>query len=201
MSQHLELNSAVHRLTRDHKTTHVDSTTGQVSYPTAIALFSQLRQEQASGSRAGTGAKSSGSRSPIALGAVTLWSEIRETLNTMHVALTGKDDPALSPEAKLQNWAKAAEADESGRSVEKCLKAAIKWATAIETLLNPIPRLEVKGACPACSETHAWTWNEDEYVRNTAITATRFEARCGACDTTWQGQEINDLASTLGKAA
>lgn len=201
MSQHLELNSTVHRLTRDHKTTHVDSTTGQVSYPTAIALFTQLRQEIESGRRANGGGGGSGSRSPIAIPAFSLWSEIRETLNTMHVALTGKDDPVLSPEVKLQNWAKAAEADESGRSAEKCLKAATKWATAIETLLNPVPRLEVKGACPACSETHAWTWNEDEYIRNTAITATRFEARCGACNATWQGQEINDLATTLGTAA
>ena len=196
-----DLRSTVHRLTRDHKTTHVDAATGHVSYPTAIALFTQLRQEQASGSRAATGAKSSGSRSPIALGAVTLWSEIRETLSSMHIALTGKDDPRLSPEAKLQNWAEAAESDTSGRSAERCLATVTKWATAIETLLNPVPRLEVKGACPVCSETHAWTWNEDQYVRNTAITATRHEARCGACNTSWQGQEINELASSLGKAA
>lgn len=59
----------------------------------------------------------------------------------------------------------------------------------------------MKGACLACDATHAWTWVEDEYVRNTAITATRHEARCGSCKTTWQGQEINDLATTLGKAA
>ncbi|MFC8037841.1 hypothetical protein ACFUOZ_00615 [Paenarthrobacter sp. NPDC057355] len=198
---HADLRSTVHRLTRDHKTTHVDAVTGQVTYPTELALFTQLRQEQASGSRAATGAKSSGSRSPIALGAVTLWSEIREILNTMHIALTGKDNPALSPEQKLLSWAEAANLDESGQSAERCLRSATKWASAIEALLNPVPRLEVKGACPACHATHAWTWVEDEYVRNTAITATRHEARCGACNTSWEGPAINDLATTLGKAA
>lgn len=198
---HADLRSTVHRLTRDHKTTFVDSETGHVTYPTELALFTQLRQEQASGSRAATGAKSSGSRSPIALGAVTLWSEIRETLNTMHIALTGKDNPTLTPEQKLQHWADATAGDTTGQSAEKCLRSATKWATAIETLLNPIPRLEVKGACPTCAATHAWTWVEGEYVRNTAITATRNEARCGACQTSWEGQAINDLANNLGKAA
>lgn len=61
---HTDLRSTVHRLTRDHKTTHVDSETGHVTYPTELALFTQLRQEQASGSRAATGAKSSGRAPP-----------------------------------------------------------------------------------------------------------------------------------------
>lgn len=196
-----ELNATVHRLTRDHKTTFTDPHTGTVTYPTVLSLFTQLRQEQASGSRRATGGSASGSRSPIAINAVTLWAEIRETLNTMHIALTAKDDKALTPEVKLQKWAVATLADTSGRSTEKCLGTARKWATAIESLISPIPRIEVRGACPACAATHAWTWDEDEYVRNTAITATRHEARCGACKTSWAGAAINNLAITIGKAA
>lgn len=195
-----DLNATVHRLTRDHKTTFIDPHAGAVSYPTVLSLFTQLRQEQASGSRRGTGGAASGSRSPIAINAVTLWAEIRETLNTMHIALNGKDDGTLCPEAKLQKWAVATLADTTGQSTEKCLRTAAKWAAAIESLISPIPRIEVRGACPDCAATHAWTWDEDEYVRNTAITATRYEARCGACGASWTGQGIHDLADTIGNA-
>lgn len=196
-----DLNATVHRLTRDHKTTFTDPHTGAVSYPTVLSLFTQLRQEQASGSRLGTGGKASGSRSPIAINAVTLWSEIRETLSTMHIAATGQDDRTLTPEAKLQKWAVSTLSDNSGHATEKCFRTAARWAAAIESLISPIPRIEVRGACPHCAATHAWTWDEDEYVRNTAITATRYDARCGACCASWTGQAINDLASTIGKAA
>ena len=196
-----DLNATVHRLIRDHKTTFTDPHTGAVSYPTVLSLFTQLRQEQASGSRLGAGGKASGSRSPIAISAVTLWAEIRETLNTVHIAHTGKDDRMLTPEAKLQKWAVATLADTTGQNTEKCLRTTSKWAAAIESLISPVPRIEVRGACPGCAATHAWTWDEDEYVRNTAITATRYEARCGACGASWTGSAINDLANTIGKAA
>jgi hypothetical protein len=196
-----ELNATVHRLTRDHKTTFTDPQTGAVSYPTVLSLFTQLRQEQASGSRLGAGGKASGSRSPIAINAVTLWAEIRETLSTMHIASTGRDDRTLTPEAKLQKWAVSTLGDNSGQATEKCFRTAARWAAAIEGLISPVPRIEVRGACPGCAATHAWTWDEDEYVRNTAITATRYEARCGACGASWTGSAINDLANTIGKAA
>lgn len=196
-----ELNATVHRLTRDHKTTHTDTHTGATTYPMVLSLFTQLRMELASGNRRGTGAAGTGSRSPIAISAVTLWAEIRETLNTVHITLTGQDDWTLTPEAKLQKWAASTLRDTTGQDAEKCLRTATKWAAAIESLISPIPRIEVRGACPTCAATHAWTWNEDEYVRNTAITATRFEARCGACNTSWTGVAINDLAKNIRNAA
>lgn len=196
-----QLIATVHRLTRDHKTTHTDPHTGEVTYPTVLSLFTQLRQEQASGNRRASGGKSSGPRSPIAINAVTLWSEIRETLSTKHIALSGKDDTSMLPETKLQKWAVATLADTTGRETERCLQTAAKWAAAIQGLISPAPRIEVQGACPACAATHAWTWADDEYVRYTAITANRHEARCGACGATWEGSAIADLANTLGRAA
>ncbi|TLM87223.1 hypothetical protein [Pseudarthrobacter sp. NamE5] len=196
-----QLNDAVHRLTRNHRVTHTDPHTGKTSYLTVLSLFTQLRQEQASGNRRSGGSKSTGSRSPIAINAVTLWSEIRETLSTRFIAFTGKDDTNMLPETKLQKWAVSTLADTTGRSIETCLRTATTWATSIESLISPTPRIEVRGACPACAATHAWTWDQDEYVRNTAITATRHEARCGACGTTWAGADIHDLAETLGQAA
>ncbi|MBD1541037.1 hypothetical protein G9E11_01950 [Arthrobacter sp. IA7] len=196
------LNATVHRLTRDHRTTHVDPDTGIKSYPTELSLFEQLRQEIASGRRPSTGG-SSGSRSPIAIPAFGLWAEIRETLATMHIAITGRDEPKLSAESKLQKWAAWTQSDVGGESAQKCLHSATAWASAIEQLLNPVRRTEIVGACPveACGASHAWTWEDGEYVRNTAITATGAEARCGACGTTWAGAELHSLALNLGKAA
>ncbi|MDQ0679068.1 hypothetical protein QFZ30_002450 [Arthrobacter pascens] len=197
-----QLNATVHRLTRDHRTSHTDCDTGKTSYPTEMALFTQLRQEITSSSRPSTGA-SSGPRSPVALGAVVLWDEIRETLATMHIAITGKDEPATSPESKLQKWAAWTQADTSGNETQKCLHRATAWAAAIDQLINPVRRIDISGSCPAegCGVSHAWTWDEDEYVRNTALTASGSEARCGACGATWVGAELHTLALELWKVA
>lgn len=197
-----QLNAIVHRLTRDHRSTHVDTDTGKISYPTEMALFTQLRQEITSSSRPSTGA-SSGPRIPVALSAVILWDEIRETLSTMHIAITGKDEPAKSPEAKLQKWAAWTQGDVSGDETRKCLHKATAWAAAIDQLINPVRRIEITGTCPVeeCGASHAWTWDEDEYVRNTAITASGSEARCGACGASWVGAELHTLALRLGKVA
>lgn len=197
-----QLNETVHRLTRDHRTTHTDSDTGETTYPTELALFTQLRHETTSSSRPSVGA-SSGPRIPVALSAVVLWDEIRETLSTMHIAISGRDEPTKSPEAKLQKWAAWARADLSGTEAQKCLHRAAGWAAAIDQLINPVRRIEITGNCPVvgCGASHAWTWDEDEYVRNTAITATGTEARCGACGTAWMGAELHTLALGLRKDA
>lgn len=196
------LNDTVHRLTRDHRSIHTDPETGKTSYPTELALFTQLRQEIASSSRPATGA-SSGPRIPVALQAVMLWDEIRESLNTVHITLRGQDDPKKSAERKLQEWAAWAGTDSQTDSAKKCLRDVLKWAAAIEQLLNPVRRVEIVGACPTdnCSASHVWAWDEGEYVRNTAITATGSEARCGACGTTWTGAELHTLALNLGTVA
>lgn len=196
------LNATVHRLTSDHRTTHTDPDTGTKSYPTEMSLFEQLRQEIASSSRPSTGG-SSGSRTPIAVPAFGLWAEIREVLATMHIVITGRDEPKLSAEAKLQKWAAWTQSDVSGDAAQKCLTSSTSWAASIEQLLNPVRRIEIQGCCPVeeCGASHAWTWDEDEYVRNTAITATGNEARCGACGTTWAGAELHTLALQLTKEA
>ncbi|MGM9473173.1 DUF7341 domain-containing protein [Pseudarthrobacter sp. YS3] len=193
-----KLNETVHRLTRDHRTTVADPETGTRTYPTELALFTQLEQELSSSSRPSGGA-STGPRIPLALAAVMLWSEIRETLNTKHIAITGRDDTLKPPAQKLQEWAAWAGSDEAA----KCLRASAAWARAIEQLINPIRRTEITGACPAvdCGATHAWTWEDGEYVRNTAIMATGSEARCGACGTAWVGAELHSLALGLRKDA
>lgn len=197
------LNDNVHRLTREHRAIHVDSESGAKSYPTEMSLFEQLRQEIESGRRPNAGGGASGSRSPIAIPAFSLWSEIRETLATMHIVTTGKDEPQLSAESKLQKWAVWTQSDNSGQAARKCLENTTKWMLAIQQMLSPIRRTEIVGSCPQadCGATHAWTWDEDEYVRNTAITATGTEAQCGACGATWVGAELHELAFQLRRDA
>jgi hypothetical protein len=199
-----QLTDNIHRLTRDHRTTHTDTETGRTTYPTELALLTQLRQEQGSGSRnAGSGTSGSGSRSPIALQAVMLWSEIRETLNTRHIALTGRDEPALAPEVKLRNWGVQALKDPDGHAQENCARTTTTWIRAIEGLLHPVPKTEIVGACPApdCGQTHAWTLQDGEYLRNTALTISQGQVSCAACGTTWAGNDIHNLAAALQTAA
>lgn len=141
------LNATIHRLIREHRTTHVDTGSGNKSFPTELSLFEQLQQEIESGRRANGGGGGTGSRSPIAIPAFSLWSEIRETLATMHIAITGKDEPKLSPESKLQKWAAWTQSDNSGEATRKCLESATRWMTAIQRLLNPVRRVEIVGRC------------------------------------------------------
>lgn len=198
-----QLNDVVHRLTRAHRAIHVDAESGDKTFPTELSLFEQLQQEIESGRRANGGGGGTGSRSPIAIPAFSLWSEIRETLSTMHITITGKDEPRLRAEAKLQKWAAWTRSDTSGEAGRKCLANAASWASSIEQLLNPVRRTEIVGRCPQteCGATHAWTWVEDEYVRNTALTATGAEATCGACGKVWAGAELHTLAMDLQKEA
>ncbi|WDF34562.1 hypothetical protein PTW37_06590 [Arthrobacter agilis] len=196
------LRDQIHTLTREHRVTYTDPETGAVSYPTQVSLFDQLRQEQASGAR-NTGNSGSGSRSPIAIQAVMLWSEIRDTLNTRHILIQGTDRPDIAPEYKLHAWHVHTLADTTGDAQKNCLRTAAGWAQAIESLINPVRRIEIVGVCPVdeCRASHAWTWNEDEWVRNTAITATGLEAQCGACGMKWDADTLHDLPALMEAAA
>ncbi|MBE0009584.1 MULTISPECIES: hypothetical protein [unclassified Arthrobacter] len=196
------LNDHIHRLTREHRVTYTDPETGTTSYPTEMSLFDQLRLEQASGRRS-TGGSGSGSRSPIAIQAMILWNEIREALNTRHIQHTAADEPEVSHESKLQKWGVRALADPTGAAQENCLRTAVGWANAISNLISPVRKIEIVGTCPVdgCHATHAWTWNEDEWIRNTAITAAGVQAHCGACGTIWAGAELHSLPALMEAAA
>ena len=199
---HQNLNDLVHQLTRAHRTTYTDPETGSVAYPTEVSLFDQLRQEQASGNRTGGGtATGGGSRSPVAIQALMLWMEIRETLNTQYIAITGRDDQTVSPEAKLQKWGAYAQSDPHGTESLQCIQTISGWSMAIRDLLHPVRRTEITGACPHCDATHAWKWTDGEYIRNTALTATGAEAHCGACGTIWAGEALHTLAQGLTSEA
>jgi hypothetical protein len=199
------LRDHVHALTREHRVTYTDPETGAVTYPSQMSYFDQLRLEQGSGSR-NSGASGSGSRSPIAIQAMMLWTEIRETLNTRYILVQGNDRPDVEPESKLHAWHVHTLADTTGEAQKNCLRSVAGWVQAIESLIRPVRRIEVVGTCPVegCHATHAWTWAEDEWVRNTAITAAGLEAQCGACGTQWDGvalQELPGLMETAARAA
>lgn len=181
-------------LTTAHPVRHIDPETGATTYPHEMPLFEQLRNEIGASSRRG-GQSGTGSRSPIALGAVTLWSEIQESLNTSYISITGKDNPTLSAEEKLSIWVKAAkEAD----VIRRCTDTTGGWIKAIRELLNPTPSVELVGACPACEQTHAFTIEGEEKVRNTALTATVTEANCRSCGAQWDHTQFEELLHQIG---
>lgn len=190
----------VHRLAREHKTTHIDPVTKKVTYPTEMSLFEQLRTEQASGRRGGA-TSGSGSRSPIALAAVMLWHELQEAPNTNLIKATGKDWPEASPEQKLDLWVRSVYRANDSYRLEQCLKLTTAWINSIVDLLNPEPTIEIKGACPACRETHSWTLVDGEYLRNAALTATVTGADCRACGARWPQQDFQALAASIGQQA
>lgn len=191
-----KLKSSVHRLTREHRSTHIDPLTQKTSYPTEMSLFEQLRIEQAAGRRGGQKA-GSGSRSPIALAAMVLWSDIQETLNNTHITLTGTDGAHLPAEQKLTQWIDAVNQTGDELQLGRCIRVTEAWANSITSLLNPEPSIAITGACPACGQTHAWAWEDGEYLRNTALTATIHTANCQACEATWPRQEFENLAAAI----
>lgn len=194
------LTQAAHRLSRDHKSLHIDPITQVATYPTELSLFTQLRIEQESGRRGG-GTSGSGSRSPIALSAVILWNEIQEALNTRVIALTGSDAPRASAEEKLDHWVKSVKQSGAPEDEAHCAKALNAWVNAITDLLNPEPRIELTGQCPVCHQTHSWTLDDGEYFRNTALSATIQSANCRACGTEWPRQEFQALAASINQEA
>lgn len=176
-------------LTRPHIVRHIDNETGQTSYPQEIALFEQLRTEIGSSSRRG-GKSGSGSRSPVALAAVALWSEIQESLNTSYISITGADSPELQPESKLETWASAAQDYDT---LARCVETTSRWIAEIRELINPEPSIELVGQCPACGNSHAFTEQDGETIRNTALSANVYGANCRSCDAHWEPSQFEDL--------
>lgn len=190
----LELAKNISILAKTHPERHKDNETGKISYQQEISLFEQLRTEIGSSSRRG-GKSGSGSRSPVALAAVALWSEIQESLNTAHIEITGTDDPKKSAELKLEMWTEAAT---SGETLTRCVETTGRWIEQIRELINPVPSIELIGACPACGQCYSFTEQEGETLRNTALTATTQGARCGACGAEWEPQQFEQLRHEIG---
>lgn len=189
----LELAKNISILTKTHPERHQDPETGQYSFKQEISLFEQLRYEIGSSSRRG-GKSGSGSRSPIALAAVTLWAEIQESLNTAHILIAGSDAPAKSAEEKLELWTSAAKDEDT---ISRCTTTTSEWIEQIRELLNPVPSIEIVGACPACGERYAYIEQDGETLRNTAITATIKGAQCGACGAEWGPDQFEDLKGQI----
>ena len=210
-----KLLQAVHELTRSHLTAHIDTETGEARTTYAdsatgtnkpfkeLSLFDQLRKEQASGTRStGGGTNGSGSRAPVAIQALVLWSEIQESLNTRIIQSTGNDQPNLRVEEKLQKWAAHTLQDTTGAMQLQCLSHLVSWVSAIRGMLYPVRKTEIVGRCPACQKSFAWSWAEDEWIRNTALTAVGLDVSCGSCGSQWSGaDQAAELASSLREAA
>lgn len=165
-----------------------------------LPLLQQLRYACRQDSRGGASGHSTGPSAPIALQAVMDYRELAGTIQEWHVAITGQAYGSV--EQQLIAWAHWVQspiiaAAEPERAVE-CQAYLAKWVGKIETMLHPVRKGEIPGACPECGVTEAWENVDGERTRiGHAIAALGGVARCLNCGTTWEGKGLHALAAAL----
>jgi len=132
-----------------------------------------------SGSSGGTGA----SRSPLALAALDLLTEIATTAGVR----AGSGSPAFTEQ--LRSWCERVCGDET--QVVRAAELAADWPERARTLLDPPKKWTMPGACPACGKTTAHVEQDGEQVRRPAIEfdPAAGKARCLRCSARWDGEQ------------
>lgn len=191
----MSLDDDIHRLSRTHKT-RVQRDDGHIVLADVAGLFHQLRLAKTSDHRAVKGTSGQGGRIPVDLIALTLMADVERTLGEWCSALGLT--PGGSVEAQLvacHRWAQEHGTEEALASLSEQCAA---WVNAITFMLNPVPKVEIKGSCPACQESHVTDINEDgDRVRNMALMAAGMVVTCRHCASSWEGQELHQLAGAI----
>jgi hypothetical protein len=194
-SRTVALRDDIHRLVRTHKT-RVQRDDGQVTLADVSGLFHQLRLAKVSDHRATKGPSGTGGRIPLALPALMLMSEVEETLTGWCTA--AGVSAGGSVEARLLACQAWAEEHGTGEELASLGEQCAAWVNAITGMLNPLPRVEIKGSCPNCFESHVSEINEDgERIRNMALNAQGLIVTCRNCESSWEGQDLHQLAGAL----
>lgn len=173
---------------------------GQKELVDVLPLLQQLRYACRQDSRGGASGHSTGPSAPIAIQAVMDYRELAGTIQEWHVAITGQAYGSV--EQQLIVWAHWVQspivaAAEPERAVE-CQAYLAKWVGKIETMLHPVRKGEIPGACPECLVTEAWENVDGERTRiGHAIAALGGVARCLNCGTQWTGKDLHVLAAKL----
>ncbi|RJU01991.1 hypothetical protein D6T65_05060 [Arthrobacter frigidicola] len=157
-------------------------------------LIAQLRESAAGGQSGGSGGSAQNARSPIAVG---MWS----LLNEITIAAEGESIRLRmgiydGPERNIRAWANAAQ--QFPHEVEKCLAQTDKWIEQINELLNPPRRWEINHPCPNCQERFVIRQVDGEPTKTAALTVTKDEAACRACNATWPPTDYQALAEHMG---
>lgn len=157
---------------------------------TIPSLLHQLQAAIPTGNETGSsGSSPAGSRSPIAVAALDLLTEIERTIGAARGAdLAGQ----------LRPWCDRVCNDET--QVVRAAELAADWPDRIRTLLDPPTRWTMPGACPACGKTTSYVDQDGEQVRRPAI---EFDpkagrARCLRCPARWDGEQaLRQLSKAL----
>lgn len=119
----------------------------------------RLRLAKASDHRAGKGPSGSRGRIPLELVALMLMSGVERALTGWCTA--AGLSAGGSVESRLLACKDWAEANGHGEALTTLAGQCAAWVEAITGMLNPLPRVEIKGACPNCFESHVSEINED----------------------------------------
>ncbi|WP_295108681.1 hypothetical protein [uncultured Kocuria sp.] len=186
------LAETVHQLTRTHKV-QVPGTQHPAQYADALPLLEQLRMLIRGTGHGGQeiGGAGGGSKPPINLRALDLWTEITTTVNQGWPGAGRPVTQSVPLGFKLRAWAE--QDPENVRLTDQCLA----WAEQITRAIHPVKRIDIMGTCPSCQCTHVMNTDPEtgEHTYNHALTAYTEPAHvaCAVCGTTWEGQAIHHL--------
>lgn len=172
-----------------------------------VALRPSMEAKNGGGSGGGDG----GSAAPMSLDAHDLLEEIEEEATRqwwIFKSLTretkkpapGTSQPRTRPlpvELRVQFWAARAHLIDGG--VEEAWETMRRWIRSIESLFDPVHRMELRGSCPACEVAYIHVEKDGEQVRTPALTAgwsagAGSVASCAACGKRWAGFDLHELA-------
>jgi len=183
----MNLDQAVHELTRPHKTT-ITRDNGAREYVTEDSLLNQLREAIHSSSSHGGNASNRRSL-PLSADALDLFQEISHTAQDLKASRPGIVKGSV--ESIIQAWSQSLVYDLDKNQAERIVT---KWVTRIRNLLNPPRRAEIKEPCPHCGTRQIIN---DEGDINLALTMTNGTVTCGACLTEWTGQQLWHLKDAI----
>lgn len=212
-----EMREAVNALTRvtTHRIVVEGPGGGELSkFVQRAPLLGQLRvalRPSMEAKNGGGGGGAGGSAAPMSLDAHDLLEEIEEEATRQWWIFksltreTGKPNPGAGPpktqplpvELRIQYWAARAHLVDGG--VDEAAQLMKGWIRSIESLFDPVHKVELAGSCPHCKARFVLVEKDGELVRVPALTAAWSSgggavASCAGCGSRWSGFDMHALA-------
>lgn len=165
-------------------------------------LLDWLQESIGSNTGGSGGGKQARERTPIDVGAFTLYEDIDGRIRSWMSELGGKVGKSLTATQILSTWYTLWQGtNPSDGLIEAYANIMEGWADAIRDILDPPKRIEITSACPFCGQ--EWinvglkradgTDDPDDTERVRVLVAVEREnmqdsyATCRACDRVWKG--------------
>jgi len=210
----------IDQLTKPHPVT-VQRLAG-VEIRTEDALLVMLRAAVFGGMTGGSGS-SSGSQTPINVGALDILEEITTQASEALAGVDHRPTPLGHAESYVRLWAGLT--DEAsiaivtvpGMSADgkafrerreyNAYELASHWATRVREYFDPPKTMEITAACPEseCGQRYVYRDKDGEHVRSAALTISidrntdrSTGAKCGACGAMWEPDQFENLGVLIG---